>query len=401
MSLLEKHLVNQQMAVERWFREQWQLTPPLIYGSVDLRNAGFKLAPVDTNLFPAGFNNLDPTMMSVYVQSAQAAISELCPNLSQLLIIPESHTRNIYYFESLAMLKEILIGVGLEVCIGFLGATKSEQPVLPSGRTLRLDPLIRQGDRVGVEGFYPDCVLLNNDLSLGIPEILQNISQEIIPPLQLGWVTRLKSAHFGHYEQVVALFSQIVGLDPWLLMPYFDQCPEVDFMKREGQECLVHRAQGLLRLVKKKYKEYGIKENPFLVVKADQGTYGMAVLMIKEPQELVKLNRKQRTHMSTRKGGRVVTRAIIQEGVFSFETIGPENSVAEPVLYLMGRYVLGGFYRVHKNRGPDENLNTPGMDFEPLPFTKPCFPFYSYSVVARLAMLAAAREFAAFQGENR
>ena len=28
--------------------------------SVDLRNSGFKLAPVDTNLFPGGFNNLNP-----------------------------------------------------------------------------------------------------------------------------------------------------------------------------------------------------------------------------------------------------------------------------------------------------------------------------------------------------
>ena len=28
------------------------------YSSVDLRHAGYKLAPVDTNLFPAGFNKL-------------------------------------------------------------------------------------------------------------------------------------------------------------------------------------------------------------------------------------------------------------------------------------------------------------------------------------------------------
>ncbi len=29
-----------------------------LYSSVDIRDAGFKIAVVDTNIFPAGFNNL-------------------------------------------------------------------------------------------------------------------------------------------------------------------------------------------------------------------------------------------------------------------------------------------------------------------------------------------------------
>ena len=406
---LEKHFIDHQVAIERWFRDEWAKTPPLIYGSVDLRNAGFKLAPVDTNLFPAGFNNLNPEMMPFYVQVAQSTITEICPDISRVLIIPESHTRNIHYFESLATLKDILHGVGLEVRIGFIGdaVTEPQEYELPSGRHIRLEPLIRKDDCVGVKGFFPCCVILNNDLSAGIPDELQNISQNIMPPMQLGWATRLKSEHFRYYEEIAESFANAVDLDPWLLMPYFDQCPEVDFMKQEGQECLIQRCDALLKRIQKKYDQYGIKEQPFLVVKADQGTYGMAVLMIKDPQGLASLNRKQRTRMSTIKSGVAVTRAIIQEGVFSFETAGDNESVAEPVVYMMGRYVLGGFYRVHKNRGPDENLNTPGMDFEPLPFTQACFPlnhveeknslFYTYGVVARLAMLAAAREFTVFQ----
>ena len=406
---LEKHFIDHQVAIERWFRDEWAKTPPSIYGSVDLRNAGFKLAPVDTNLFPAGFNNLNPEMMPFYVQVAQSTITEICPDISRVLIIPESHTRNIHYFESLATLKDILHGVGLDVRIGFIGdpVTEPQEHELPSGRHIRLEPLIRKDGRVGVKDFFPCCVILNNDLSAGIPDELQNISQNIMPPMQLGWATRLKSEHFRYYEEITESFAKAVDLDPWLLMPYFDQCPEVNFMKQEGQECLIQRCDALLKRIQKKYDQYGIKEQPFLVIKADQGTYGMAVLMIKDPQELASLNRKQRTRMSTIKSGVAVTRAIIQEGVFSFETAGDNESVAEPVVYMMGRYVLGGFYRVHKNRGPDENLNTPGMDFEPLPFAQACFPlkhveeksslFYAYGVVARLAMLAAAREFAVFQ----
>jgi len=46
---------------------------------VDLRNAGFKLAPVDTNLFPGGWNNLTPEMLPLAVQAAMAAIEKICP----------------------------------------------------------------------------------------------------------------------------------------------------------------------------------------------------------------------------------------------------------------------------------------------------------------------------------
>lgn len=410
---LEAHFVEHEVEIERWFREEWAKTRPPLFGSVDLRNAGFKLAPVDTNLFPAGFNNLSRDAMSFYAQVAHSTITEICPDISRVLIIPESHTRNIHYFESLATLQEILRDVGLEVRIGFVGeaVTESQEHDLPSGRTIRLEPLMRQGDRVGVNDFFPCCVVLNNDLSSGIPDTLKNIQQKIMPPMELGWATRLKSEHFRFYKEIAETFGKLIDLDPWLFMPYFDQCPEVDFMKQEGQECLVKRCEGLLKRIQKKYDEYRIKEQPFLVVKADQGTYGMAVMMIKDPQELASLNRKQRTRMSTIKGGATVTRAIIQEGVFSYETAGDKASVAEPVVYMMGRYVLGGFYRVHKNRGPDENLNTPGMDFEPLSFSQSCFNlknsteknslFYAYGVVARLAMLAAAREFAAFKKEKK
>jgi glutamate--cysteine ligase len=73
---------------------------------------------------------------------------------------------------------------------------------------------------------------------------------------------------------------------------------------------------------------------------------------------------------------------------------------------MIDRYVVGGFYRVHTERGRDENLNAPGMHFVPLAFARSCnLPncraqpgaasenrFYSYGVVARLALLAAALE---------
>ena len=235
-----------------------------------------------------------------------------------------------------------------------------------------------------------------------MPKILQNIEQTVKPPFELGWSTRLKSVHFAHYQDISHEFAKELGLDPWVLAPLFRFCGAVDFQSREGEDCLIKHTDTLLKAIQQKYDECGITEEPFVVIKSDFGTYGMSVLMVKNIEELKQLNRKQRAKMSAAKGGATVTKIIIQEGVHSFETWGEKESVAEPVVYMIGRQVIGGFYRVHEGRGADENLNAPGMNFEPLAFAEPCNNpcgsdesvnrFYAYGVVARLALLAAARE---------
>ena len=402
---LEHKLLDQQAEIEAWLRRAWQETPPPFYASVDLRNAGFKIAPVDTNLFPAGFNNLSSELLPLSVQAVQATIERLCPKVCKILIIPESHTRNIFYFENVAVLKGILVKAGFDVKVGsmLMELTEAKQINLPSGAELTLEPISRVGERVIIGDFDPDMLLLNNDLSEGIPEILAGLKQLVMPSLELGWSNRLKSSHFQHVENVAVEFGQEFNIDPWLISPLFRYCGEINFMTREGEDCLVRHANTLMESLVLKYKEHNVQQKPFLVIKADAGTYGMAVLMIKDPEEIRHLNRKQRTRMSASKGSRAVSRVIIQEGVYTFETWGKEEAVAEPVVYLIGRHVVGGFYRVHANRGIDENLNAPGMNFEPLAFSESCqHPggdgdeptnrFYSYGVVARLALLAAARE---------
>ncbi len=402
---LEHHLLLQQVKIECWLREQWRDVPLLFYSSVDLRNAGFKLAPVDTNLFPAGFNNLNPNFMPLCIQAAQVTIEQFAPKATEILLIPENHTQQMYYFEHLANLQEILTKAGFVVRIGsLLEQLKAAREIaLPSGRSIKLEPLRREGRRVMVDHFAPPLIILNNDLSVGIPEILKDIEQQIIPPLTLGWASRSKAKHFSYYETVSRNFAQMLDIDPWLISPLFRYCGEVDFMTGAGQDCLLEHAHTLFAELREKYAQYEIKHPPFLVIKADAGTYGMAVMTLKHPDELRKLNRKERMNMSVTKGGRPVSKVIIQEGVYTFETWGEAQDVAEPVVYMIGRHVVGGFYRVHSQKNIDENLNAPGMNFEPLAFVKacnnPCFPeqdcnnrFYAYGVVARLAMLAAAME---------
>ncbi|MBW7861208.1 MAG: glutamate--cysteine ligase [Rhodocyclaceae bacterium] len=403
---LERNFLDRATEIERWMREQWQDHMPPFYGSTDLRNSGFKLAPVDLNLFPGGFNNLADVFKPLCVQAAQAAIERICPDARNILLIPENHTRNQFYLQNVAQLVSILHMTGLNVRIGSLlpEVTAPTTLELANGATLTLEPLERRGGRVGVAGFDSCAVLLNNDLSAGVPPILQGLEDQwLIPPLHAGWHTRRKSNHAAAYDRVAREFAAAIGIDPWRINPAFGVCGQVNFQERTGEECLATQVDSLLRRIGEKYREYGIDETPFVVVKADAGTYGMGIMMVKDASEVIGLNRRQRNKMSVVKEGLQVAEVIIQEGVHSFETI--DGAVAEPVVYMMDHYVVGGFYRVHTERGRDENLNAPGMHFRPLAFETCCsLPdacqgpdappnrFYAYGVVARLALLAASVE---------
>lgn len=413
LKYLETHLLAQLPEIEHWFRQQWQSTTAPFYASVDLRNAGFKLAPVDTNLFPAGFNNLNPAFLPLCVQAMQSALERFKITAYRVLLVPENHTRNFHYLESVATLSDILQKAGYEVRIGSLlpDLLAPQTLLLPSGRTLLLEPLVREKHCISVKDFVPCLILLNNDLSSGRPVILEDSHQEIVPPLQLGWSNRLKSTHFAYYSQVAQEFSNKIAIDPWLIDPLFKNCGEIDFMNKTGEQCLADNVQILLEAIQQKYSEYHVPYRPFVIVKADAGSYGMGVMTVHSPDDIVTLNRKQRTKMSATKEGQKIRQVILQEGIYTFETIGTQEAVAEPVVYMIDHFVVGGFYRVHKARGINENLNAPGMHFEPLAFVDSCITpdqnkapdacpnrFYAYGVIARLALLAAARELAKFNG---
>ena len=406
---LEAYLLEHQTQVETWLRQQWLATPAPFYASVDLRNAGFKLAPVDTNLFPAGFNNLNPAFMPLCIQAVQAAVERVCPQAEKVLIVAENHTRNLFYLESLEMLRGIFEQAGIEARIGSIRDDLMEATTidLPSGKQCLLELLTRVDNRVSLGDYSPCLVLLNNDLSAGRPAVLEGLDQQVTPPLAAGWSTRKKSDHFKHYQAVAEEFAEQIGIDPWLVSPMSRQCGKVNFKERQGTECLSKNVSKLLAAIQKKYDEYGIDKEPFVVVKSDSGTYGMGIMMVKSVEEIESLNRKQRTKMASSKEGLVVDNVLVQEGVYTFETIGDDDAVAEPVVYMMDRFVVGGFYRVHTGRGENENLNAPGMHFEPLAFAQSCITpdkqgapddepnrFYAYGVIARLALLAAAREIA-------
>ncbi len=404
---LEQRILESMPAIERWFRLEWMEHTPPFYTSVDIRNAGYKLAPVDTNLFPGGWNNLTDEMLPLAVQAAMAAIEKICPEAKNLLLIPERHTRNTFYLANVQRLMQIFYQTGLNVRLGTLDETiKAPTKVaLPDGSELTLEPLVRTRGRLGLKDFDPCTILLNNDLSAGIPKVLEGLHEQyLLPPLHAGWAVRRKSNHFRSYEEVAKKFAKLLGMDPWLINPMYAHCGKVDFAEGSGLDCVKGHADALIAKVRRKFKEYGIAEKPFVVVKADAGTYGMGIMTVRDAKELDDVSRRTRNKMSVSKDGQEITEVIIQEGVPTYERIN--DAVAEPVVYMLDRYVVGGFYRIHAERGVDENLNAPGSAFVPLAFAEASHlprpgekpgasapnRFYMYGVIGRLAMLAASYE---------
>ena len=408
---LEQRILDTMPAIERWFRLEWMEHTPPFYTSVDVRNAGFKLAPVDTDFFPTSWNNLTEAMLPLAVQAAMVAIEKICPEARNLLIIPEHNIKSTFYLSNLAQLRRIFHMAGLNVRIGSISPEIKKATVmeLPGGESITLEPVVRAKGRIGVKDFDPCTVLLNNDLHAGIPGILEDLHQQyLLPPLHASWATRRKSMHFKCYEEIAKRFGKLIGIDPWLINPMFDTCGNIDLASDQGQSSLRERVDVLLTKVKKKYKEYGIKERPFVIVKANNRSSGMGLMTVRDANDLPAL---LAASAALGQLGAGLQELILQEGILTHERMN--DAVAEPVVCMMDRYVVGGFYRVHAERGTDENLSAPGSSYVPLAFgggaqlpelgVRPGASapnrFYMYGVIGRLAMLAASYELEATDPE--
>ena len=404
---LEQRVLDSTPAIERWFRLEWMEHTPPFYSSVDVRNAGFKLAPVDTNLFPGCWQNLTPEMLPLAVQAAMASIEKICPEARNLLLIPENQPSSTSYLANVAQLRRIFHMAGLNVRVGSIDPSikKPTTIELPTGERVTLEPVIRSKRRLGLKDFDPCTILLNNDLSAGVPGILEEVYEQYqLPPLHAGWATRRKSKHFKCYEEVSKRLGKLLGVDPWLINPMFDKCENVNLLEPVGMEQLRIHVDALLAKIRRKYKEYGIKEKPFVVIKADNGNHALGVVTVRDAKDMDALIARIQTRAAAGDHSPLPSDILIQEGVLTKERIN--DAVAEPVVYMMDRYVVGGFYRVHAGRGIDENLNAPGASFVPLAFEQSAHlpqpgikpgasapnRFYMYGVVARLAMLAASYE---------
>ena len=243
---------------------------------------------------------------------------------------------------------------------------------------------------------------MNNDLSTGIPEELKDVNTPIYPSLQAGWHARLKSHHFVHTNDLMRDFATIVNLDPWMLTCHHTALDDINVNQAQNREQLADAAADLFRRIQLKYDEHGITEKPFVFLKADSGTYGMGVMAIEDPAQIVRLSSRQRSKLYKGKGGQVISRYLLQEGVPSVHKVC--GQVGEVCVYQIANQFVGGFYRVHGERSARESLNARGMEFATMcPHSDhygACGAhanntmFDVYRILARIAGIAASHEIA-------
>jgi glutamate--cysteine ligase len=252
-----------------WFAQQYRDVSPLLYSSVDIRDSGYKVAPVDTNIYPAGFNNLDVRAREKASDEMRKFFSASYPHAKKIGIIPENHTRNAGYISNLIALTQIIAQAGYEVVLGRVEDDVT-QPVLLEGldgQTITSYPFIAQDGMLATsEGFVPDVLVMNMDMTSGVPALLQHITQPIVPSVTLGWYQRRKSMHFSTYQTLVDDFASIMQVQPWLLSALHQQCGRVNFKEKTGLECVALNVERVLHQLRERYAQHEIQDTPYVFI---------------------------------------------------------------------------------------------------------------------------------------
>ena len=362
--------------------EEWILSHDVkynIYSSIDIRCSGYKIAPVDVNAFPAGFNNLEQAA----IQKAASIISKTYQQ-KKFLILPENHNRNLHYNDNLLALKKIIEASNNQVVIGHNQTIFStDNTIVPTSHFTKKDNII-----VTKDGYIADIILINNDMISGLPEILRDISQEMIPHPHLGWYQRRKSDYFNIYNEVVQKFCRKFNIDEWLISTFTNRCQQINFSKKEGLECIALEIEKMLKKIKNKYQEYAITDRPYIFVKADNGSYGMGIMTVSSAEDVMNFNKDKRKKMNVTKGKSIVTDVLLQEGVPTIDQYA--GNVAEPLVYCIMNQPIGFLYRYHEQQCQLNNLNKVGAKFHQMENNDKYIAVLS--LISRLSLLAGAIE---------
>ena len=212
-------LESKRSDIVTWMSEKRSQVPIPIYGSVDIRDAGWKVSVVDANHFPAGFNNIGEEEKPATAELLKTHIQREFPDCSWVHLYPESHTRNTGYVENLIALKELLEIASFRCTVGSVDFEGLGHLNGISG-PMKLDTVTQievDGKEVmQIDGKTPDLILLNNDLTDGLVEGLG--SQMVSPPPSMGWHRRRKSQHYEALQEYVDEMAEMLGIDSWHLM---------------------------------------------------------------------------------------------------------------------------------------------------------------------------------------
>ncbi len=378
--------------VQKWFATKTRQLAYPIYSSYDIRDAGYKITNVDANIYPAGFNNICPTDKETSVGLFKKYIEVHYPfSVKKILLITEEHTKNPYYLENVYTISDLLSQAGYEVRLSF-PRELPEVLTLESVTGHRLQFGSGFHHSAWVKDFSPDLVLSNNDFSLALEEWGSQLDKPLNPPRELGWYQRKKSRYFKNYNQLTDEFSQLIKVDPFLLRVETEEFTEFDIASDVSRDHLATQVDTFLRTLKVKYASEKISQEPFCFVKNNSGTYGLGVVKVNSAQEIKEWTYNARKKMKAAKGGKQIEQVIIQEGIPSIVKAGEAS--AEPVIYMIGCELAGGFLRTHAEKSATESLNSPGAVYKKLCVTDlydnrtKCPKENVYGWTAKLGLLA-------------
>lgn len=389
---IHQAICKNQDQIQKWFKSKAATLNYPIYSSYDIRDAGYKISNVDANIYPAGFNNICPTDKETASGLFKKYITiHYGHHIQKILLVTEEHTKNPYYTENVATLKELLEQAGFDVAVAF-PKNFDQSFILESitGKLVEINSGYENSEFY--KQFNPDLIISNNDFSLALEEWGKQLQKPINPPRELGWYQRKKSRYFDNYNQLVSEFSEIAHIDPFLLRVETEAYMDFDINSDESLENLSKKVDEFLLKLKTTYAEKGIEHEPFCFVKNNAGTYGLAVIRVSSGEEVKEWTYNSRKKMKAAKGGRSVQEVIIQEGIPSIVTA--EDASAEPVIYMVGCELAGGFLRAHAEKSATESLNSPGAVYKKLCVTDlaenpECCPRENvYGWSAKLGLLA-------------
>ena len=366
-----------------------------IYGSVDIRDAGWKIAVVDANQFPAGFNNTAESDLPHLTARIASHIERHHPGCKWVHIYPESHTRNQGYVENLRTLCQLVERAGYRCTIGnpdlegFDALNGIHGP-------LALNQVEVVDDVLTVQGQQPDFILLNNDLTDGDLEGLS--ANSVLPRPEMGWYQRKKSQHFDFLQPLIEEISEIIGLDPWHLMCDSFVSEEKCLEKEACRIQLASDVDAFLANLEERYAALGINRQPVAYVKNNRGTYGLGIMTVTSGQQLLNLSNRKMKKLMYGKGNSSTEDFLIQEGVPTLMKTDAGAPV-EPVVYLVDGDASSWFYRINPKKDEMGNLNSPSAQFitseEDSSFMTHAHNWHA--LLSELSMLAMGIESAALQ----
>ena len=396
-------LESKREQITAWMTKKRSEVPIPIYGSVDVRDAGWKVAVVDANHFPAGFNNVSKEDEPHLAALLKNHISRLKSECKWVHLYPESHTRNAGYIENVATIQRLIILSGFRCTVGSpeLSAHGSLAGISGPLQLSRVELKLENGtEELFVEGERPCLILLNNDLTEGIVPGLS--ANNVSPPPSMGWHRRRKSEHYVCLQKYVDEIAQLLEIDSWHLMANWFVSENKCLEKETCRVALAKEVDKFIEDIRVKYKSLGVEREPVVFVKNDRGTYGLGIMAVKAGKELLELSNRKMKKLMYSKGGADVENFLIQEGVPTLLT-EEGGAPVEPVVYLVDGEAASWFYRINEKKGDMDNLNSPSAEFFDSSEVGHLYGEHAkgwHALVAELSMLAMGAEAIKYANES-